>query len=389
MMENESKKQYDHQCIISYELTRSLVFQNDLAIPKNSLPQAELFDRAYFYSITVGIGLPKRDYKLLLDTGSSDIWITNDTTISNAPYDYHGDLTRKLTGETGLLRYMMGLVNFAYATNFFEFAGKTLRDVPYGIAFKTKDMAPLQGDTSGYLGLGYSSSNRKNLPQYLKDEGYIKRNSYSISFVFSKETKSDGGIIFGGIDHSKYTGELYKFPRLNIATLKKKKSLAIKLSEIYMDGKTFKINKPAAFDTGATMSYFPRKAYLAVCEYFGVDYKDTRASGYPLIDIEKTGDKIIKLDFAGAIIAVQGKDFALDYFPEASSNLKVFGIANSDNSFNVPIIGANILKSMYVVYDLDGEEIAIAQANVLPGPSKIEPIVDSIPQAKYAPHIYK
>lgn len=349
-----------------------------------NLPKEKIFNKAYFYSVNIGIGVPSVNYSLFVDTGSSDLWVTNDTSITDLPYDNNADSSKILTNEYDTYTYIQGFVKVEYATNTFDFAGKSFRNVPYGIAYETQDIGILREGTTGYLGLSYPSrSKRNNLAELLKEGGYINRNSYSL--YFTPNRTGDGEILFGGVDHSKYTGDLYKVSRVNIPEFTTTKTLSANLTSIFIGESDFEVNRVALFDTGSTFTFLPPDIYNEVSKYYGIQEDVTTESGEPLFNTEVYGDKEIEFNFSGARFKISGKQFALDFRPGIQNSFDdVFGILSTTNSRNITIIGSNILKAAYIVFDLDGEEIGLGQSKLdtsdcIPD---IEPIIDSIPGAK-------
>lgn len=364
--------------------------------PPGAVVEAELFREPYFYSVALAVGAPpgRRTYRLLADTGSADLWLTNDTTLTGAPYDYHGDTSRHDASDgDSVLRYMAGEVAVARATNTLEVGGAALHGAPYGVACRARGMPPLGRAASGYLGLGYG---RTNLPRLLRMQGHIKRTAYAVALEGPGDGRP-GSILFGGVDHSRYSGALVRLPRRDIPALQKRCPLAVHLRGVSCGSgetegnetasKHIALDVVAALDTGSTLTYLPPAAYAALCTHFGVTTASfANASGYPLLDVSLSGSKTVTLDFGGgATLTTTGH--ALSFAFGRDPRFRVFGVASWERSRGVAVVGASVLQAAYVVFDLEGGEIAVAQATRggRGGDPQIEPMVSGIPRAQALP----
>jgi len=96
------------------------------------------------------------------------------------------------------------------------------------------------------------------------------------------------------------------------------------------------------------------------------------------------GDKsgpMIHVPVAGFIV---GPIDAQNSMPLPFQNTCLVGVSSTEDSSGVHILGANVLQSAYVVYDLTHNEIAIAPANL---GSKTEKVVQVLEEWKGIPHL--
>lgn len=378
-----------HETPITKPLLKSVMLANVKRLDSNNdtsdsgLFSANLLNEITHYTVSVGIGKNNKQYPLLIDTGSSDFWVSNVTDIVEVPYDYNGDASKVVSAKPFHIDYVKGSMDGYWAKNTMYF-GKQIDNVDYAIVYKGRD-SPKIRKGAGILGTCYSYRGGKNLPELLASEGLISKNAYSLSLANFNGT--NGSILFGGVDHSKYTGDLVTVPRADLGR-STVKTLSVKLTAIAIDGARATINggagMAAPLDTGTTLTYLPPALYQVLASAFGVTESNTQAYGAPSFNVTEYGDREVTFDFGGAPVRVKGRDLALefrDFTGRDHGEMKIFGIWSNVYTRGYSIFGDTFLRSAYVVYDLDGNTISLAQANKNPGEPDVEAIVDEIPGA--------
>lgn len=315
--------------------------------------QGSLSNQVYSYAITLGLGNPVQEYTFLADTGSSELWIGGSTAITKSPYNYNADTARVLSDETQTLDYESGQVEISWATTDASFNGVQISNFPFGIA-----NSGIQISDSGILGLAYTQYGKTNLPQMLKDQGVINTNAYSISL--NDDEEENGSILFGAVDLAKCDGELLTVPRVDLPGTTDK-YLAATLTAVSFDGYENTQAFAAPLDSGTSYTYLPDTIFNSIASYVGVDLEKMASVGGPIIDLSTNGDKLITLSWNGANITVTAKDISIPL--NDGSDSAVFGIFPSSMSENTPIIGANFLRNMYTVFNLDSSEISLCHIN--------------------------
>ncbi|KAH3901971.1 uncharacterized protein SCDLUD_001758 [Saccharomycodes ludwigii] len=203
-----------------------------------------------------------------------------------------------------------------------------------------------------------------NLPVVLKQNGIINSTSYSL--YLNDSDSSSGTVLFGAVDHSKYLGQLYTLPLINIYKkygIKNVTEFDVTLQGLgFVDGDnnyTFTNTKiPALLDSGTTLLYLPDYLLEYIADSFSAYY--TEDLGLYIIGCDKVSDdQYMVFDFGGFHINIPFVDFVLTTDDE---DICVLGISGSGD-LNNAILGDSFLRSTYVVYDLDNLEIAMAPAN--------------------------
>jgi len=176
------------------------------------------------YMIELSIGTPGQSVKVIMDTGSSELWVDPDcNTASSQPqqseclrndyYDPSKSSSVVISNRQKTLRYGLGNATIRYVTDNIALPQSdiSLNDVRFGVATETFQMS------HGILGLSFG--NRLNL-QYnnfvddLVDQGVIATRVFGVALGAKEETANSGLLTFGGLDTKKYSGKLHTSPIL-------------------------------------------------------------------------------------------------------------------------------------------------------------------------------
>ncbi|KAI8388985.1 related to Aspartic proteinase 3 [Nakaseomyces glabratus] len=224
-----------------------------------------------------------------------------------------------------------------------------------------------------------------NFPQILKQKNVIEKVAYSL---FLNDTNATNGqILFGAVDHSKYTGSLSTLPLVNSLYVEGINDTT--QLEITLDGMGLKNSQgqftiynqkmPALLDSGTTVSYLPIDLHSLVAKQL----KGTVDPQTGFIKLKncpaKNDNTQLVFNFGGAFISIKYNEFIeksdddncyVTFMPQAEPGI---------------LLGDNFLRNAYIVYDLEDMEISIAQANFNGGAENIEAIVKNVPSAVKAP----
>lgn len=301
-------------------------------------------------------------------------------------FDLSKSSSFKVNSTLGKLGLEYGDGSFAkgiYVSDDITIGGQTVKGMNFALCDRTNSQ-------SGVLGLGppalessyllgdvnqVYSHQYDNLPMLLKLQGIIKRNVYSVSL--GPEDALEGSVLFGAIDHSKYTGTLQRVKVLNRYANVGEKSpvyLEIALDSLRGNGLTIDSRASILLDTGATNNFMP----LAYVKQIASHLKGRLgASGIYTVSCDYLNlDEIFTFSFSGVEISVPLKNLIL-----RSTSRCHLGIFAEDTK---PSLGDSFLRHAYIVYDLDNYEIALAQASNSSGEPDIEEVTSEIPNAQTA-----
>lgn len=248
-------------------------------------------------------------------------------------------------------------------------SGTRIPDLQFGIAYSSNS-------PKGTLGIGYSanvaqtSNGNKNpyanLPARLAADGLIASNAYSI--WLNSEGSDSGTILFGGVDREQYEGDLVTVPI-------QKRGRAYKHFFITMTGLDLGSEKTRTgmalavlLDTGSSLTYLPNDLVQSIYQAVGATYQADQQCAWVPCKLAQD-PRTIKFHFSKpASIAVKMSELVLNAtenqgtpkYNDKNEQLCLFGIAPGGTG---PMaLGDTFLRSAYVVYDLDNNQISLAQS---------------------------
>lgn len=216
-----------------------------------------------------------------------------------------------------------------------------------------------------------------NFPMKLKEQGLSK--SWAYSLLLGANNASEGEILFGAVDHGKYEGLLQKvkvvntYGKVNVPVFR----FDVILDGVLSDNFEFKDQTTVLLDSGATLLKLPYLYLSALREKYGLRTSSSLDSMYEIDCSYLQLTETLSFHLSGIEISVPLRDLVFRYYK------CYFGIKPDAVTYT---LGANFLKSAYAVYDMQNQEIALAQAKASPSEEKIEEFEGTIPSALDAPY---
>ncbi|XP_069422795.1 pregnancy-associated glycoprotein 4-like [Ovis canadensis] len=172
--------------------------------------------RDIFYVGNITIGTPPQEFQVIFDTGSSDLWVPSDYCSSSAcsthvRFRHRQSSTFRPTNETFRIIYGAGRMKGVVAHDTVRIGDLVSIDQPFGLSVAEYGFRDRSFD--GILGLNYpNKSSSRAIPVFdkLKNEGAISEPVFA--FYLSKDEQEGSVVMFGGVDHHYYKGELNWIP---------------------------------------------------------------------------------------------------------------------------------------------------------------------------------
>ncbi|KAF2720049.1 acid protease, partial [Polychaeton citri CBS 116435] len=372
------------------------------------------FGGAYYANISVGT--PPQPQTVILDTGSSDLYFdASSAQECTLPEDNPNACQGGTFNPDASKTYEIAAQSPAFNTSFGDgttaqgpfgrdtvcVADVCISNVQFGLATEVDSTT---GFAIGLMGVGYSFIEAvqdhiyPNMPEVLVSSGVINSRLYSV-YLNDADTVS-GSILFGGIDTTRYTGDLVTLDLLPDLGLLQNRRIAfvdqfitvvteVSANTAQTGGKDTTIisgtqtdylayasdsgSLPMLLDTGSAAWSVTKPVYDALIQQ-AFPYVDS--SG--ICDCSHAVDtETVTLTFGDAVqIKVPATEFIVpayntttqeQYTDSHGNPLCAFLISASDSSLDdegFGIVGDSILRSMYVVFDLDNGQASIAQAKV-------------------------
>lgn len=365
------------------------------------------------YIASISIGSPAQEVQIMIDTGSSDLWvigaqnpscIENGGSLNCSEYGTFNPIKSSTWHKNASIEFNISYLDGSTATGDF---GQDNIEFFDDFVLKRANFAVVENTTSeigvfgvGYPGLESTSTKYSNIPHALKEQNLIAKAAYSL--YLDSSSASQGSILFGGIDHAKYTGELIEIdivpkdgeylysqiPLSHIAASLNNYTNASPGSDsngthpgkvgsatIYNGTDSFNggidlQNTLVLLDSGTTYSFLPKDKVESIVGLFGNVSYDGTIGAYKIPCWLGNAGNYFQFNFNGEKdINVDISEFVLEVGKDASGSAQcVFTLLPGQ-----PIFGDNFLRSVYAVFNLDDNTISIAQA-IYNNDHKIVPI---------------
>lgn len=288
-----------------------------------------------------------------------------------------------------------------YITDHFEIGDTVIESLQMGLANQT-------ASGTGVLGIGYTANEAAqtlypNLVDQMVAQDFIPTKAYSL--YLNDYQSSTGSILFGGVDTEKFIGGLTVIPVLPDAQTQDFTSFTVGMTAVsyaFPNGTTGDASLQggsldAILDSGTTLSYFPDSVATPLFEALGAfTYSSLGSVGLTMVECSlATSGLELTFRFNDSVsIVVPADEVVIDAFGPVEGTLPpeipleqpcLFGIQNSGDSLpsegarqiDFALLGDTFLRSAYVVYDLDNNEIAMAQANLNSTDTNVQELTES------------
>ena len=317
------------------------------------------FVNAQYYG-AIEIGTPPQKFKVMFDTATSNLWIPSASCNSIAcylheKYNSTASSTYVANGTHFQINYgskpneaMEGFLS----NDTVSIAGAKLTGVTFGETVKETGLAIFFGKFDGVLGLGFPSSAAagvKPIFNEMIDQKVIMEQVFSIYLQKDGNDTSGGEITFGGIDNTKFSGDLTYVPISREGYWQfSLDGFAFDDQEICEDG------CEAAINTGSTLILGPTQAVEMLQIEIGA--KKT-GNGQYIVDCYKVSS------LPSITFVIGGKKFQMtgnDYIFQNNRNCYSGFYASNLPSESLWILGDIFLSKFYSVYDYENKRIGFA-----------------------------
>jgi saccharopepsin len=323
----------------------------------HSVPLSNFMNAQYFTEIK--IGTPPQTFKVILDTGSSNLWVPSSKCTSiacflHAKYESSSSTTYKANGSEFSIQYGSGSMEGFVSNDLLTISDISIEGQDFAEAIKEPGLAFAFGKFDGILGLGYStiSVNHITPPFYsMIDQGLIDEPVFSFRLG---DSEMDGGeAVFGGIDNSAYTGKITYVP------VRRRAYWEVELEKVSFGTDELELeNTGAAIDTGTSLIALPTD----IAEMLNTQIGAKKSwNGQYQVDCSKVPSlPELSFYFAGKAYPLKGSDYILEVQGTCIS-------AFTGMDLNLPggslwIIGDVFLRKYFTVYDLGRNAVGFAKS---------------------------
>ncbi|KEY67154.1 hypothetical protein S7711_03014 [Stachybotrys chartarum IBT 7711] len=331
------------------------------------------------YYFNASLGTPPQEVRLHLDTGSSDLWVNSpDSRLCTMPsnpcalagtYVANSSSTYNYLGSYFNISYIDGSgASGDYVTDSIEVANARLSDFQFGVGY-------VSTSAQGILGIGYKSNEVQvarsgmaaydNLPAKMASDGHIASNAFSM--WLNNLEASTGSLLFGGVNRAQYQGQLTSVPIQRVGN--QFREFYITLTKLALGSTVIdeEMQLGVLLDSGSTLTYLPDNLVEAIYNITNAVYQENEGVAFvPCALGEQTANMTFTFSEPAAI-AVPISELVIDLVDVTGRQLSfangvpacLFGVAPAGDS--TIVLGDTFLRSAYVVYDLENNEISLAQ----------------------------
>jgi len=322
------------------------------------VPISNFLNAQYFSEIT--IGTPPQSFKVILDTGSSNLWVPSSGCGSIAcylhtKYDSSSSSTYKKNGTSFEIRYGSGSLSGFVSQDTVSIGDLKIKDQVFAEATEEPGLAFAFGRFDGILGLGYDTiSVNKIVPPFysMVDQGLLDEHVFA--FYLSDTAEGDNSeVIFGGVNKDHYSGDLVEIP------LRRKAYWEVDLDAITFGDSTAKLDGTGVIlDTGTSLIALPSDLAELLNKEIGAK---KGYNGQYTVECEKR-DSLPDMSFtlSGHKFAITPFDYILEV--QGSCISSFMGMDFPPPVGPLAILGDAFLRKWYSVYDLGKDTVSLGKA---------------------------
>lgn len=319
------------------------------------------FLNAQYFS-EISIGTPPQDFKVVLDTGSSNLWVPSSECGSIAcylhtKYDSSASSTYKKNGTSFEIRYGSGSLSGFVSNDIVKIGDLKIKNQDFAEATSEPGLAFAFGRFDGILGLGYDTiSVNKIVPPFysMLDQGLLDEPVFAFYLGNTNDGEGDESeAVFGGVDEDHYTGKVTKIP------LRRKAYWEVDLDAISFGSASAELdNTGAILDTGTSLIALPSTLAELLNKEIGAKKS---YNGQYTVECEKR-DSLPDLTFTltGYNFSITAYDYILEV--QGSCISAFMGMDFPEPVGPLAILGDAFLRKWYSIYDLGNDSVGLAKA---------------------------
>ncbi|PWN18588.1 putative PEP4-aspartyl protease [Microstroma glucosiphilum] len=323
----------------------------------HGVPLSDYLNAQYFADIS--IGTPPQSFKVILDTGSSNLWVPSKSCSSIAcflhtKYDNSASSTYHKNGTEFKIQYGSGAMEGFVSQDTLRIGDLEIKHQDFAEATSEPGLAFAFGKFDGILGLAYDTISVDGVvPPFYQMVNQKLIDEPVFSFYLGSSAEDGGEAVFGGIDPDHYTG------KITYAPIRRKGYWEVALDKVALGDDELDLdNTGAAIDTGTSLIAGPTDVMELLNSAIGAK---KGWQGQYTVDCEQI-PSLPDLTFT-----IDGKDYTLsasDYILQVQGSC-----ISSFTGLDIPaplgpiwIVGDVFLRKYTTVYDLGRNAVGFATA---------------------------
>jgi saccharopepsin len=320
------------------------------------VPVTNFMNAQYFSEIT--IGTPPQTFKVVLDTGSSNLWVPSQSCSSiacylHSTYDSSASSTYKKNGSEFEIHYGSGSLSGFISNDVFSIGDLKVKDQDFAEATNEPGLAFAFGRFDGILGLGYDSLSVNGIvpPFYQMVNQELLDEPVFAFYLADSEGESEA--VFGGVDKNHYEGKIEYIP------LRRKAYWEVDLESIAYGDEVAELEDTGVIlDTGTSLNVLPSSLAELLNKEMGA--KKGYNGQYTVDCSKKSSLPDITFNLAGSNYSLPASDYILEVSGSCISTFQGMDIPAPAGP--LAILGDAFLRRYYSVYDLGRNAVGLAKA---------------------------
>ncbi|KAH6686866.1 vacuolar protease A [Plectosphaerella plurivora] len=323
------------------------------------VPVSNFMNAQYFSEIS--IGTPPQSFKVVLDTGSSNLWVPSESCNSiacylHSKYDSSASSSYKANGSEFEIHYGSGSLSGFVSRDTVKIGDITIEKQDFAEATSEPGLAFAFGRFDGILGLGYDTiSVNKMVPPFYQmvNQKAIDEPVFAFYLGDTNDEGDESEVVFGGVDKSRYEG------KINYIPLRRKAYWEVDLDSISYGDQVAELEKTGAIlDTGTSLNVLPS----SLADMLNTEMGAKKGyNGQWSIDCkERDNLPDITFELAGYNYSITAYDYILEVSGSCISTFQ--GMDLPEPVGPLVILGDAFLRRWYSVYDLGKNAVGLAKA---------------------------
>ncbi|KAN0059701.1 aspartic proteinase precursor [Thecaphora frezii] len=323
----------------------------------HGVPLSDFMNAQYFCDIS--LGTPAQSFKVILDTGSSNLWVPSTSCSSiacflHAKYDSSASSTYKQNGTEFKIQYGSGSMEGFVSQDTLRIGDLTVKGQDFAEATKEPGLAFAFGKFDGILGLAYDTISVNGIvpPLYqMINQGLL--DEPQVSFYLGSSEDNGGEAVFGGSDEAHYEGKIHWAP------VRRKGYWEVGLDKVSLGDQVLELdNGSAAIDTGTSLIALAQDTADIINSEIGAKKS---WNGQFTVDCDRVPN-LPKFTFHidGKPYELEGKDYILQVQGTCISSFQ--GLNLPGPLADLWIVGDVFLRKYYSIYDLGKNAVGLATA---------------------------
>lgn len=327
---------------------------------KHEAPLTNYLNAQYFTEIQ--LGTPGQPFKVILDTGSSNLWVPSQDCSSLAcflhtKYDHDSSSTYKANGSEFSIQYGSGAMEGYVSQDTLAIGDLIIPKQDFAEATSEPGLAFAFGKFDGILGLAYNTiSVNKIVPPIYNaiDQGLLDTPQFAFFLGDTNKDEENGGVAtFGGYDEDHFSGDITWLP------VRRKAYWEVSFEGIGLGDEYAELaSTGAAIDTGTSLITLPS----SLAEIINAKIGATKSwSGQYQVDCDARENlPDLTLNLGGTNFTLSAYDYTLEV---GGSCISAFTPMDFPQPIgDLAIVGDAFLRKYYSIYDLKKNAVGLAKS---------------------------